>query len=471
MTMEVEDHLADFAVGWRDQQLSESSVARIEASISDVLAVASAGVATGTGAAAFRALDAMGGSGSATVIGDSKRRPPGVAALTNGILAHALDFDDSHMEMRAHPSACIVPALMAVAESVQATGLQCISAYAAGVEFGVRLGRVVNPEHYEAGWHSTSTLGCLASTVAAASILELDAERMISALALAATQASGLKELFGTMGKPFHAGRAAQVGVTSAFLAAADLDARCQWLTGGQGLLAVLGRAPMDTHMARIDKEFFGRESVRLTPEIDGIHLKALASCHLTHAPVFAARHAAEDLDLGAAGELARIEVRVTPMCDDVCNIDQPTTGLEAKFSLRACVAMGLAGLDLSVPSTFSAQSLALPPVRNLMRRTVIVLDADVSEMTAAKVSLTANDGSQASCVLDSTELGSNPAWVDKYIFPKASRLLGDAFGDRRAEDVLTAVRTLHIQQDSAWMRALAAEWTEREARSEVSFV
>jgi len=173
----------------------------------------------------------------ATVIGTTMLASPSNAALANGTAAHALDFDDMCFVSLAHPSAPLVPACIAAAEPVAASGRAVLDAYFIGFEIEARLGRVMNPRHYERGWHCTSTLGTIGAAAACGRLLGLDASAAARALAIAASEASGLKENFGTMVKPLHAGLAARNGVLAALLAKRGMTASAQALDGAQGFL------------------------------------------------------------------------------------------------------------------------------------------------------------------------------------------------------------------------------------------
>src|SRR5438094_2310487 len=148
------------------------------------------------------------------------------AALANGTAAHAHDFDDMCFVSLAHPSAPLVAAGLAAAEIAGASGPAMLDAYVVGFELEARLGRAMNPRHYQRGWHCTSTLGTMGAAAAASRLLGLTPAATAHALAIAASEASGLKENFGTMVKPLHGGLAARNGVVAALLARAGMDAR-----------------------------------------------------------------------------------------------------------------------------------------------------------------------------------------------------------------------------------------------------
>ena len=175
------------------------------------------------------------------MVGTGRRTGAVWAALSNGTAAHALDFDDTNFALLGHPSAPVLAASLAAGELALADGRAVLHAFLLGFEVETTLAEVVNPAHYERGWHATCTLGTLGAAAAAARLLGLDAEQTRTALAVAASQASALKENFGTMTKPFHAGHAARSGVLSALIAREGWTASAHAIEGPQGYLRVLG--------------------------------------------------------------------------------------------------------------------------------------------------------------------------------------------------------------------------------------
>ena len=154
-----------------------------------------------------------GGKEQASVIGHKARLPVMAAALVNGAIAHSLDYDDVNLAMPGHPSVAILPALLALAEERKASGQAVIAAFVAGYETCCRIGMTMRPGHYNRGFHATGTVGAFGAAAACAHLLGLDAEATGRALGIAGTQSAGLKSQFGTMCKPFHAGKAAQNGL------------------------------------------------------------------------------------------------------------------------------------------------------------------------------------------------------------------------------------------------------------------
>src|SRR5882672_7542867 len=171
-------------------------------------------------------LGEAGGAAQASVIGHKARLPVLSAALVNGAICHALDYDDVNLAMPGHPSVAILPALLALAEQRQASGKAVIAAFVAGYETCCRIGMALRPGHYTRGFHATGTVGAFGAAAACAHLLGLDAEATARALGIAGTQSAGLKSQFGTMCKPFHAGKAAQSGLLAARLAARGFSSR-----------------------------------------------------------------------------------------------------------------------------------------------------------------------------------------------------------------------------------------------------
>jgi len=156
------------------------------------------------------------GDGPCTVMGSEVRLAAPWAALANGTAAHALDFDDNFDPAKAHASAVLVPAILALAEQERASGRACLDAYIAGLQIMGRVGQGVNPAHRNRGWHATGTVGAIGAAAACARLLRLPEREAAFALSIATSLAGGFMAQFGTMTKPVHAGFAAQAGVMAA---------------------------------------------------------------------------------------------------------------------------------------------------------------------------------------------------------------------------------------------------------------
>src|SRR5438445_7552039 len=260
-------------------------------------------------------LAEAGGSAQASVIGHKARLPALSAALINGAIGHALDYDDVNLAMPGHPSVAILPGLLALAEARQSSGREIIAAFVAGYETACRIGMALRPGHYNLGFHATGTVGAFGAAAACAHLLGLDTEATARALGIAGTQAAGLKSQFGTMCKPFHAGKASHNGLLAARLAARGFSSRPDLVECEQGFALTHGP---DFHPEKALAEPSG-----------GFHIlanlfKYHAACYLTHGPIESARQMRERHAIEPQ-QIAAIRLKLDKSCERVCNIAAPT--------------------------------------------------------------------------------------------------------------------------------------------------
>ena len=339
--------LAERAIALRYDELPAPVRELAEQCILDYLGVAIAGSQDPLVRILLDEMAEAGGSPQSSIIGHSVRLPVVSAALVNGSAAHALDYDDVNMAMPGHPSVPILPGLLALAELKESSGTEVITAFVAGYETACRIGAALQPGHYNLGFHSTGTVGCFGAGAACARLLGLDAEATAMALGIAGTQAAGLKSQFGTMCKPFHAGKAAQNGLLAARLAQRGFSSRTDIVECSQGFALTHGPD-------------FAPKAALAMPEA-GFHLlanlfKYHAACYFTHAPIECARRLRVEHRL-TPDMIAAITLRLDGSCDRVCNIPVPVDGLQSKFSLRQTVAMALAGIDTASLDVYSAEN------------------------------------------------------------------------------------------------------------------
>ena len=323
-----------------------------------------------------------GGRPAASLIGRDAKISAQQAALVNGAASHALDYDDVNMAMGGHPTVPIVPALLAFAEDSGASGADFLAAFVAGYETECRIGALVLPDHYARGFHATGTIGSFGAAAACAHLLGLDAEKTATALGIAATQAAGLKSMFGTMCKPLHAGKAAQNGLLAAMLAARGFSSRADALECAQGFAATQSS---DFHPERALANPPGGYHLR------GNLFKYHAACYLTHAPIECARKLRREhaIETSAVREAS---LKVDAGASKVCHILAPKTGLEAKFSLRLTTAMALAGIDTARLDAYS-EATAKNPALAALRDKVNVDFQPAWPHTQARIRLTLADG------------------------------------------------------------------------------
>ena len=304
-----------------------------------------------------------GDGGQATLLGHAQRASVLDAALINGATSHALDFDDTHTLMSGHPSAPVIPAALALAERDGRDGASFLAALVAGVELECRLGALVNPGHYAAGFHATGTLGTFGAAAAAAHLLALDDGQWRHAIGLAGTQAAGLKSGFGTMAKPLHAGRAAANGLLSALLARGGFTGNASIIETAQGFASTHGGGGVDmTALDSLNGRFLIGDTL----------FKYHASCYLTHAAIEAASKLRTEAGV-LADAIESVEIRGSTGCIGVCDIPEPSTGLQGKFSLRVTTAMALLGDDTTDPAAFSDARMCDPALVAMRDRVTFV--------------------------------------------------------------------------------------------------
>jgi 2-methylcitrate dehydratase PrpD len=377
--------IAEFTI---DGDIPAAARQRAGAALLDTVGVTLAGASEPAARIVQQVVAGEGGDGC-TILGAAGRASPASAALANGTAAHALDFDDMCFVSLAHPSAPLVAAAIAAGEVAAAGGRALLDAYVVGFEIEARLGRTMNPRHYQRGWHCTSTLGTIGAAAASARLLGLDAGVAAHALAIAASEASGLKENFGTMVKPLHAGLAARNGLLAALLARAGFTASAHALDGTQGFLVA-----MDSERPSLDQELQDL-GTRWEMVDTGITVKLYPSCAGTHPTLDAVldlrrRHAVTTTDVD------RIDVAVDSITPTVLIHPRPATGLEAKFSMEYCVAAaivrGVVGID-----TFDAASLGDAEVQALLPRVTMrvdpALDGVAPPLTQSRVAIVLRDG------------------------------------------------------------------------------
>jgi 2-methylcitrate dehydratase PrpD len=271
--------------------------------------------------------------GDATLYLVGPRVPAPEAAWINGTAAHALDYDD--VALRGHPSTVLVPAVLAEGEVLGSTGAELATAYVAGYEVWADLQRRDPAQHHEKGWHPTGIFGAVAAAAACASLRKLDADKATQAIALGASQSAGLVANFGTMTKPFHAGRAAHAGVISARLAAAGFTSSPDALEHPLGFLtATSPKGSVD----RTSATQAGREWSILAL---GLSVKKYPLCYCTHRAIDGALDLLREEKV-AAQNVKSITVSTSRRNATILRNSRPQTGLEAKFSMQFAMASSI---------------------------------------------------------------------------------------------------------------------------------
>lgn len=382
----------------------------------------------------FLVRDALvnGEAGPAGLVGRTEQLSPAFAALANGTASHALDYDDVNMRMRGHPSVTVVPALLSIAATQGGSGRSLLDALVVGTEVACTVGEIMGPEHYERGFHTTATAGTIAAAAGCAALLGLSGTQTRHALGLAATQAAGLQASFGTMAKPLHAGKAAMNGLLSARWAAAGLTAGEQTIDGRQGF------GPTQSAM-------FRPRPIRPDPAVPfGIErngYKVHAACYYTHSVIEAVRALVRDNDV-SAGSIDRVTVRLGAAQLAVCDIADPATGLEVKFSVRHVVAMALQGIDTGDVAQY-CEAIARNETLAALRRRVRTEAADLESRTAAQVEIVLNDGAPISRTVDCGIPVTDAGVREESLTRKFATLVGPILGDGATKALIGEVLTL----------------------------
>jgi 2-methylcitrate dehydratase PrpD len=395
-------------------------------------------------------LDDMGeegGAPTATVIGHKDRLPPLAATLVNGAASHALDYDDVNLAMPGHPTVAVLPGLLALAEQKRSRGRALIEAFVAGYEAQCRIGAALRPGHYNLGFHATGTVGAFGAAAACARLLGLDGEAVARALGIAATQAAGLKSMFGTMCKPFHAGKASENGLRAARLATRGFTTRGDAVECVQGFAA--------THGPDFDPAAALAEPPR------GFHVlanlfKYHAACYLTHASIENAARLRREHRF-RLDDVERVTIRMDRTCDRVCNIPEPRDGLETKFSVRHATAMALAGVDTAGLAVYNEATAADPRLVATRRRVSIDFQEGWPEAKSELV-VELRDGRRLETQHDAGLPASDLAAQEAKLLAKFDALVTPVLGAERTGRLRALILKLDELDDVAsLLRAAAA--------------
>lgn len=349
-------------------------------SILDGLGLAAAGSRSQAAAIARDEISSYGQlAPDATVLGTDRRAPARFAAFLNGLAIHADDFDDTQLAVGAdrvyglltHPTAPVLPPVLALGERDDRTGADVLVAYLVGVEVATKVAEAIDPRHYDDGFHSTATVGSIGAGAAASRALGLDGASTAMALGIAASQAGGLRENFGTMTKPFHAGRAAENGVLAASLAAAGFTAASDILEARRGFFRAAG-GKFDPTMIE------NRLGAPWTFAEPGISIKPHPSGSLTHPAMGAFLDLVVAADILPA-DVRRIRVGTNRHMPNALIHHRPTNGLEAKFSMEYCIAILLLERRAGLVE-FGDQVVNRPDVRDIMERVTFEADPAADE-------------------------------------------------------------------------------------------
>jgi 2-methylcitrate dehydratase PrpD len=317
----------------------------------------------------LRAIGQFSGPATAQPLARPERLDPLLASLLNGISSHVYDYDDTTPGNYSHPSSPVASALFAYASANPVSGRDFVHAFILGFEAESRIGNAVYPAHYDAGWHITGTAGVFGAATAIGRLLGLSAQQMIWAIGLAATQAAGLREMFGSMGKAFHPGRSAQNGYVAAMLAREGFTAGERSLEGPRGFAAVQAAA---YDLSKITTNLGDDWDLR-------VNTYKPFPCGIVNHPTIDGCIQLHDEHHVPPDQIAAVSLRVAPLVMDLCNQTNITRGLQGKFSVYHGAAVGLvrgkAGLQ-----EYSDEAVNEPAIRRVRERTTATGDPSVTE-------------------------------------------------------------------------------------------
>ncbi|KAI0809877.1 2-methylcitrate dehydratase PrpD [Xylaria sp. FL0064] len=371
-----------------------------------------------------------------------------LAAFLNGIASHIDDYDDTHLETIIHPAGPVASALLAVAEwQGPVTGPEFLTAFVAGVEAECKLGLGVTPEHYDVGWHITSTVGSIGASVAVGKLIGLDTTQMQKAIGVAATQVVGMQEFFGSMTKSFHVGRAAQGGMLGALLAKNNYTSSLQGLEAQYGWLHVVStRENATAYFDQLGKAW----------EIEKNTFKPFPCGIVLHPTIDAATQLHnESIQQGKdIASVKSINLQVNSEVLVLTGKTNPTTGLEGKFSVYHAAAVGLLYGE-ATPSYFTDEAVNNATIIEFRKKVNVTTDDEKFSTDQATVTIEFEDGStlekHIEHAIGSLENPLSEAQLKKKFLDQVSLRIGDV----RAEKAYAAFKGIGNMTDVAQLRTL----------------
>lgn len=378
------------------------------------------------------------GTPTSTVLGREERVDALHAAFLNGISSHVLDFDDTHLKTIIHPAGPVASALLALAEMRPMSGRDLLTALIVGVEVECRIGNSVYPEHYDRGWHITGTAGVFGAAAAVGKAIGLSAQQMRWALGIAATQSSGLREMFGTMTKSFHPGRAAQNGCFAALLAEANFDSSEQAIEAQRGFANVLS-----------DKqdysEILGDLGERWESALNSY--KPFACGIVIHPAIDGCLQIREEIG-ERVKQIKSVKLKTHYLVLELTGKKTPRTGLEGKFSIFHAAACALLRGD-GAPTAFTDEVVNLPEIIALRDKVSAQTNPDCHE-ASVDIEILFEDGStlvkHVERAIGSSDVPLSDAQVEHKFITQSAFVIGD----KAAAELLAACWKLESFENAA---------------------
>jgi 2-methylcitrate dehydratase PrpD len=434
------EQLAAWAAGLTVDDIPGEVVHEATRALLDHVGVAVAAAGESSLDVVVRAAERLGGPGSYTLIGRTETASMPYAALTNGFAAHLLDYDDTYNpgDTTVHGSAPVWPVIFALAEGGSVSGADALTAFVAGFETECRLGRALGDAHYEIGWHVTGTVGHVGAAAAAGRALGLTSTTLLMALGSAGTQAAGLKSVYGTDGKPLHAGKAAMDGVLSAVLAQEGVTSSTDVIEGPRGMLSVMSTDPAP------EKLLEGLGTQWLLPS-NGY--KAYPNGSLTHPAIDAILQLRAEHGF-TADDVKRVRAEVNSKAATVTGKVDPRTGLDAKFSMVHAVAVALLARR-PLPEHFTDAAAVDPRIAGVRELVDVVSDPTTGKRAAA-VTVELTDGTAVTCRIDDNKGTPDNPMSDADLAEKFTDNVAPVLGAEAAGALAAAIWATADTEDFA---------------------
>ena len=369
--MYLAEEFAHFAVDTKYEEISEEAKRKAKQCILDTLGVTLAGSVEPISKPVREYIDVVGGKPQSTIVGLGTKTSAPLAAFANGTFGHVHDYDDLTYIFIGHPSIVVIPAILALGEVLKSNGADIITAFLVGTEIQWKIGdaMVASGNHYTKGWHSTGPIGTLGAAAAAGKLLHLDSEKMAYAIGIAATEAAGIREQLGTMGKAFNAGRAAENGVVAAMLAERGFTSAKSALEGTMGFFHLMA----DEYDLNKVRDFGKPWGILEATTPRGHHFKLYPCCGSGDGSIDGMFSLVKEHDIKSE-DVESVELFLHEKKVNTLKFHNPKTALEAKFSLEYWMAIALLDQQAGLKQ-FTDKKVQDPNVRKFMEKVTVVKD------------------------------------------------------------------------------------------------
>ena len=373
----------------------------------------------------------------ATIVGTNLKSNLDNATLANGYLGHLEDFDDTHFPTIIHPSSPTFPSALALADNKRKSGKEFLLASILGIEICCRVGVTMHPSHYDQGWHITGTTGVFGSAIASAILLDLTELKLENCLGIAGTQAAGGREVFGTMSKPFHAGRSSQSGLLAANLASKGFTSATNIFEGRRGFFDVLApEYDLDILTDKLGSKW----------EIFQNGLKPYA-CGVVNHPLIDAMIKFKNENQFNINNIKGIKAYVHHLVPELVGHKQhPTIGLEGKFSFHHSMAVGLLH-GRATPLEYTDTIVKDTDVEKLRNIIQCEIREDFNEEQAI-VEITYKDNTVTVVEIESCSGSPENPLTDKQLIDKFNILVQGTLGEKKTEELLGVLWNLEQVDD-----------------------